>query len=694
MRKIVSTRSVFAMERNFKDGRAGVSVRHWIALALILLFINFSDSYAWDRQPDTDDSLEYLKSLSIEELLQTEVTSVSKKSEQLFDTAAAVFVITQEDIKRAAVRTIPDALRMVPGLQVAHINGSTFAITTRGFNEWFSNKLLVLVDGRSVYTPLFSGVYWDVQDTVLEDIDRIEVIRGPGATMWGANAVNGVINIITKHSSTTQGGMLVTGAGTLEKPLATARYGGKAGKESTYRVYAKGVKRGDFVQTGGGDGNDEWQSLRAGFRMDLPLSFKDDLTVQGESYGGSNEIDLQLSGFLTPPFTRRTHEEQEYKGGHLITTWQRRVSSLSDIEIKGYYDWSYRDHIVIEERRNTVNFDFKHHLRLPPNHEVVWGLGYRWTSDDTERSTNLWMDPDSRSDQLWNAFIQDDITVWPDRVWLTLGSKFEHNDYSGFEFQPNARLRWKPTPKHTVWGSVSRAVRTPSRSDHDIRVNLTSMDIPFVGLTVLRITGDEEFKSEELIAYEAGVRWQKTENLSFDLAAFYNVYDNLRIVETGPSFVETSPAPAHIVIPQIIRNGMEGETYGLEALTTWKPLSNWKLSLGYAWFDADLDANGNSAEKEGEISPHHQWQLRSYLDLPWSLSFDTEIYFVDKLKTFNIPAYTRLDLRLGWDPTPDWSLSLSIENALDDQHPEFPTRSGVIATEVPRVIYGQLTYRF
>ncbi len=694
MRNIRSELAAIETKYRYKMKNLTYVTAGWLIAASAFIFITFSASYTWARQKEINDPLEYLKSLSIEELLQTEVTSVSKKSEQLFDTAAAVFVITQEDIKRAGVRTIPDALRMVPGLQVAHINGSTYAITARGFNDWFSNKLLVLVDGRSVYTPLFSGVYWDVQDTVLEDIDRIEVIRGPGATMWGANAVNGVINIITKHSKETQGGLIVAGAGTIEKPLAVARYGGKAGSDGTYRIYAKGFQRDSFVTPDGSDGNDEWQSLRAGFRVDLSLAGNDELTVQGEAYNGKSDFDLRLSGFLTPPFTRESSEEQDYSGGHLITTWQRRHSSNSDFEIKGYYDWSYRDRIVIEERRDTIDIDFKHHLRLPPRHEVVWGLGYRWTTDDTRRSTNLWMDPESRSDQVWNAFIQDDIMIWPQKVWLTLGSKFEHNDYSGFEYQPNARLRWKPTPRHTVWGSVSRAVRTPSRSDHDIRVNLTSMNIPPMGLTVLRITGDEGFDSEELTAYEAGVRWQQNENLSFDLATFYNVYDNLRVVEAGPSFFETSPAPPHLVIPQVIQNGMQGETYGLEALTTWKPVTSWKLCLGYAWFDADLDADGSIAEDEGEISPHHQLQLRSYVDLPWSLSFDTEIYFVDKLKTLDIPAYTRLDLRLGWEPAADWSLSLNIENALDDQHPEFTMRSGVFATEVPRAIYGLVTYRY
>lgn len=670
------------------------AMRYWPQIVFFYFILLSSVGYAWARPNDIDDSLEYLKSLSIEELLQTEVISVSKKSEQLFDAAAAVFVITQEDIKRSGVRNIPDALRMVPGLQVAQINGSTLAITTRGFNDWFSNKLLVLVDGRSVYTPLFSGVFWNVQDTVLEDLDRIEVIRGPGATMWGANAVNGVINIITRHSKETQGGMVVGGVGNIEKPLAVARYGGKAGHDLTYRVYAKGVKRDSFVTADGSDGGDEWQSLRAGFRMDIPMNVEDNLTVQGESYRGENDFGFRLSGFLTPPFTRELHEVQDYHGGHLITTWQRKVSDQSNIEVKCYYDWSYMDQIVIEERRDTIDIDIKHHTQRHPQHEVVWGLGYRWTADKTEQSANLWMDPESRKDQVWNAFIQDDIMLLKDRVWLTLGSKFEHNDYSGFEFQPNARLRWKPTDKHTVWSSVSRAVRTPSRSDHDLRVNLTSMDIPTRGLTVLRITGDEDFDSEELLAYEAGLRWQKNENLSLDLAAFYNVYDNLRIVEPGTPFLETSPSPPHMVIPQVIRNGMKGETYGLEALTTWKPLPNWKLNFGYAWFDADLDAGGNSAESEGEISPHHQWQLRSYVDLPWSLNFDTELYFVDKLKTLDIPAYMRLDVRLGWEPSPDWSLSLNIENALDDRHPEFPMRSGIIATEVPRIIYGQFIYRF
>lgn len=667
----------------------------WLILRSVACLILIAPMrFCWAQPNHSDDSLEYLKNLSIEELLQTEITSVSKKSEQLFDATAAVFVITQEDIKRTGVRSIPEALRMVPGLQVAHINGSTYAITARGFNDWFSNKLLVLVDGRSIYTPLFSGVYWDVQDTVLEDVERIEVIRGPGATLWGSNAVNGVINIITKHSENTQGGLIVGGAGSIEKPLAVARYGGKAGKEATYRIYAKGFNRDSFKSSNGGDGNDEWKNTIVGFRMDWQMSSQDSLTFHGETYKGSGNFNLRLSGFLTPPYTRETDEEQTYNGGHLVTSWQRTISPNSEIEVNVYYDWTNRDQVVIEEQRETLDFDLKHRLKPFTHHEVVWGMGYRWTGDDTEASTNLWMDPSKRDDRLWNAFVQDEIMLIPDKVWLTLGSKFERNSYTGFEVQPSTRIRWKPTPQHTLWGSVARAVRTPSRSDHDIRVNLNSAEIPFVGVTVMRVTGDEDFESEELLAYEMGLRWKRDEKLSFDLAAFYNVYDNLRIVEAGPSFVETSPAPAHVVIPLVVKNGMQGQTYGFEALTTWKPLQNWKLNFGYTWFGYDLDANGNSAENDGGFSPRHQFQIRSYLDLPWSLSLDTDLYFVDEIEKLDISAYTRLDVRLGWEPTNNLALSLKVENLLDDRHAEFPTRFGIVATEMPRIVYGQVTLRF
>jgi iron complex outermembrane receptor protein len=304
------------------------------------------------------------------------------------------------------------------------------------------------------------------------------------------------------------------------------------------------------------------------------------------------------------------------------------------------------------------------------------------------------MDPSKRQDQLWNAFIQDDIMILPHKVWLTLGSKFEHNDYTGFELQPSARIRWKPTPQHTLWGSVARAVRTPSRSDHDIRINLSTIEIPLVGVNVVRVTGDEDFESEKLLAYEMGLRWQRSEKFSCDLAVFYNDYDDLRVAKTGTMFIETNPAPVHWVTPSVVANGMQGETYGFEALTTWKPWQNWKLNLGYAWFDYHFDDHGNNPDYKGGMTPQNQFQLRSYLNLPFSLSLDTELYFVDELKAFEIPAYTRIDMRFGWEPTSKWAMSLNIENLFDDGHQEFPTRYGVIGTEVPRIIYGQVTLRF
>lgn len=668
--------------------------RHHTIVGAILLLSLLLTPQSWASEKVEDESLEFLKSLSIEELLQTEVTSVSKKSEQLFNTAAAVFVISQEDIKRTGVRSIPDALRMVPGLQVAHIDGSKFAITSRGFNDWFSNKLLVLIDGRSVYTPLFSGVYWDMQDTVLEDVERIEVIRGPGATMWGANAVNGVISIITKKASDTQGGLLVGGVGNIEKPYGIARYGGKIGDDAAYRLFAKGFYRDNFQTSDGGEASDAWSSVRSGFRVDWTVSARDNITVQGETFGGEGDFDLTLSGFITPPFTRQSEEKLIFHGGNLMTTWEREISDRSDLMVKACYDWTFRDQVIIEEQHDTLDLEFKHHWKANRHHEVVWGLGYRRTADETTPSANLWMDPDSREDQLLSAFVQDDIMLRPGTVWLTLGSKFEQNDYSGFEVQPNLRFRWKPTPLHTVWAAASNAVRAPSRSDHDISVNLSSMQDPFGDISVFRIQGDDDFESEDLTALEIGVRWQPDHRFSVDLTGFYNIYDNLRIVEAGTPFIELSPGPPHMVIPMIVTNGMQGITYGFEALTTWKPVDFWKLSFGYAWLDIDLDADGNPGEEEAEYSPEHQIQVRSYLDLPNALSLDTELYFVDDLPGLDLPSYTRMDLRLGWDPAERWSFSLNIENLLDDRHPEFPARSGIGASEVPRTIYGQVRYCF
>ncbi len=669
-----------------------------LVLVLLLGVSSIPSANAQKSESPDDPTISYLKGLSIEALLQTEITSASKKAEPLFDTASAVFVITQEDLHRTGARTIPDALRMVPGLQVANINSNMWAITSRGFADWFSNKLLVLIDGRCVYTPTFSGVYWDVQDVVIADIDRIEVIRGPGATVWGANAVNGVINIITKKASETIGGLVSVGVGTHERPLVEARYGAHIDDSADVRLYAKGFEREAYETPDGEDAHDGWESKQVGFRADWKPAKDDDVTLDGRIYDGEADLYIGLSGYLTAPYYRELKETQTFSGGHLLSRWSRQWTAASEFMLQAYYDHVQRDQVVAEESRDTIDFEFKHRWNPENRHDVVWGLNYRWTRDDITGTWNTSFDPDSTRDNLWSAFAQDDIMLVDDLLWLTLGSKFEHNDYSGFEIQPNLRLRLKPAEGHMLWAAVSRAVRAPSRSDQDVNLNLVSGTDMLGNVTVVRIQGNKNFDAEDLIAYEAGYRWQPSQRFFLDLTAFYNDYKELRDTPYGTVYVETSPLPPHVVVPQVISNTMEGRAYGAEALVTWNPLDIWRISTGYAWIDIDLHRVGNDVyatqtlTNEG-TSPEHQFQIRSYLDLPCNLQLDAELYYVDRLKSLDVDSYTRIDLRLEWTPSPRWMFSVSVENLIGDDHQEF-SDSAVFATEVPRTVYGQVAFKF
>jgi iron complex outermembrane receptor protein len=680
----------------FKGGRINSAAAVTLLFCLVIL--------AGVGTPLADDTLTYLKSLKIEDLLEAEVTSVSKKSEKLSDASAAVFVVTAEDIRRSGARTIAEALRLAPGIQVSRFDANKWAVSSRGFNDTFSNKLLVLMDDRSVYTPLFSGVFWDVQDTMIEDIDRIEIIRGPGATLWGANAVNGVINIITKSAQQTQGALITTGTGTHEAYNAAVRYGDRLGADGAWRMYAKGFDRGPYVNANGGDADDQWDALRGGFRMDLDATAQDAITVQGDIYTGREDQTLDLPGTLTALPAWPQKYSADFSGANLLARWRRAYGDASDFAVQLYYDRTHRNQAVIEEDRDTVDFDLQHRFQVTANQEMVWGLGYRFTFDDIRNGKRVAMVPDSRSDRLYSAFVQDEVTLQPDKWWLTLGSKFEHNDYSGFEIQPSMRLRWKPVLQQTVWAAVSRAVRTPSRSDHDLRSNRSpeTVALPFVPYSATyqpAVFGDENFDSEELIAWELGYRWQPEPRISIDVAAFYNQYDNLRTIEPNPgrAFLETDPQPPHIVIPAFIDNKMKGTTYGLEWATTWHPMTNWKLTAGYTWLQMDLraddDSGDTSAEMQAGYSPVHQIQLRSCLDLSHGWSFDSALYYVDELKDLNVPAYTRLDLRIGWQPNADWEFSVSLENLLDDRHPEFAELTDIVPSQIPRQIYAQVTWR-
>ncbi len=636
--------------------------------------------------------------LSLEELEAMEVvmvTSVSKQAQKLTESPAAIYVITQEDIRRSGATSIPEALRMVPGLYVARIDSSRWSITSRGFFDEFSNKLLVLIDGRSVYSPLFAGVYWDVQDTLLEDIDRIEVIRGPGATLWGANAVNGIINIITKNAANSQGWLITAGAGDEERGFGGVRYGGKIGDDAHYRVYAKYFNRDDFVYANGDRAEDAWDMFRAGFRADWTITEQDAVTVQGDIYTGDKD-NISTLPSLTPPYSVMTDEETDLGGADILARWAHAFSDESEMTLQLYYDRTERDSSMVAEDRDTVDVDFQHAFALGDRHAIIWGLGYRFMKYDTSPGDlypSAFFVPDSDEDDLFSAFIQDEITLVPDRLRLTLGSKFEYNDYTGFEVQPSGRALWMPHDQHALWASVSRAVRTPSPVEHNLDL-LYSID-PSGPLPVLQmIYGNDDFDSEELIAYELGYRVQPTKDLSVDIAAFYNEYDKLRTSEVGPPVVVFP----FVVVSLPFDNKLEGSTYGVEIVADYQVTEYWQLVAAYSLLEMDLELDSDSTAgvtEEDDSGPQNQFQLRSMLNLPHNLEFDAALYYVDDVEKADISDYTRVDLRLGWRPTENLELSLVAQNVFDDHHEESSTTLLYSpASEIERSIYGQVTYKF
>ncbi len=640
-----------------------------------------------------------LTELTLEQLMNVEITSVSKKEERLWDSAAAVFVITGEDIRRAGVKSIPEALRLAPGLQVAQFGSNRWAISARGFNATFSNKLLVLIDGRSVYTPLFAGVFWDVQDTLLEDIDRIEVIRGPGGTLWGANAVNGVINVITKRAKATQGGYVEVGGGSEERGFVGTRYGGQIGDDLFYRGYFKYANRDNLVTATGHEGIDDWRTYRGGFRLDWEPSTRDTLTVQGDLYKGDFGQTLPVPS-LSPPFTVSLDSRDDFAGGNFLTRWKHKMADRRETTLQFYYDRTHRDELLFRETRDTVDLEFQYRFPIGTRHDLIWGVDTRVTIDDMNNSSSLVFTPTHRTDHLVSGFIQDQIALIPERLTLTLGSKFEHNPYSGFEAQPNARLLYSPNEWNRVWAAISRAVRTPARFERDVRVNAAAFPGPG-GLPVLvQSTGNSDFTSEELLAFELGYRVQPSEWLSVDLTGFYTIHDNLRTAEPGVPIPVIGASPPHIVQPFLLDNRMSGNTYGVEIASTWHPVSFWRLHLNYSYLKIDLHPDATSVEgtQDQRRSPRHQVQVRSLLDLPWHLQFDASAFFVDRLPKLEptVPAYLRLDLRLGWRPTKAFELSLVGQNLLDNRHPEWGGIFGVPVRplEVQRSVYAQASWRF
>ncbi|MDH3446311.1 MAG: TonB-dependent receptor plug domain-containing protein, partial [Deltaproteobacteria bacterium] len=524
-----------------------------------------------------------LTRLSLEELMNVEVTSAAKKEQKLSAVAAAIYVITQEDIRRSGATSIPEALRMVPGLSVARVDANKWAISARGFNSFFANKLLVLMDGRSVYTPLFSGVFWDVQDAVLEDVDRIEIIRGPAGSLWGANAVNGVINIITKNAKDTQGGLLSGGGGNEERGFGQLRYGAKLADDVFFRAYGKYFNRDNFKDTFPGRANDQWHVGRGGFRLDAGVGEKDSITLQGNYYDGQFSNKMAVTS-LTPPLQSFGLAQSPMSGGNLVGRWRHIISATSDLELQVFYDRTERDTPLVSETRQTADFELQHKLQPTDAYQLIWGVGYRYSGSRLKDSFTVMFNPKRRNDQLFSAFVHNEFDLMRDRLRLTLGSKFEHNDYTGFEVQPNARLTWMVNAEHTVWGAISRAVRTPAQFEHDVRANALALagpsaSCPFPGTCLVSVFGRSGYRSENLVAYELGYRGQLTKRLSLDVATFYNVYNDLHASQQGTPFVEPDPLPAHLTLPFRLVNKMDGEAFGIEASAKWNATDYWKLTF-------------------------------------------------------------------------------------------------------------------
>jgi iron complex outermembrane recepter protein len=585
-----------------------------------------------------------LKRLSIEELAQIDVTSVSRRAEKLSATAAAVSVIESGDIYRSGVTNLAETIRLADAVDVARVNSSTWATSVRGFTTNPANKLLVLMDGRSVYSPLTSGTFWDVQDTLLEDVDRVEVIRGPGGATWGANAVNGVISVISKNAATTIGDYVSVAAGSDEHVYAAGRHGGRAGT-GAYRIYGKYRQRGPqlFTDTAK-DAGDPVQFGQGGFRIDSGSQGRTTWFVQGDAYRGTN-------GFSDRP-------DGDVAGGNVLGRWTRAFSGTSVFQAQAYYDGTYRKvPLQFTETRHTADLDLQQHLTLGRRHNLVFGGAARVSRGDDVGIAGFFFEPEIRTNSLLSLMAQDEITITPDRVYLILGSKFERNDFTGFEAQPTIRGRWTPNPRQTAWAAVSRAVRLPTRLDTDLRL----IDVATRRLT---LTGSEDFEPEEVVAYEAGYRVRPLSLLSLDIAAFSNRYDQLRSTEL-------TFAPLPLIV---LDNLLNARTRGFEAAGTVQPVSAWRVHGSYAYVHKVLTFDPGSRDVyHGAVEgndPSHLLSIRSSLDLPRGTAFDVYFRRSGSRPEPVVRAYSEIDLRVGWTPRPGWDLSLIGQNLLHPRHSE------------------------
>ncbi len=635
-----------------------------------------------------------LSALSLEDLLKLEVSSVSRRDQKLNRTPAAAFVITRDDIARSGATSVPELLRMVPGLQVARVSSSQWAVSSRGFNSRVANKMLVMIDGRTVYNDLYSGVFWDQNDVLLEDVERIEVIRGPGATMWGANAVNGVINIITMKAVDTLGGLATVEAGERDRAAGAVRYGGEHGRNLQYRAFTKYFDRAPLRYADGSEGGDGWNAVRGGGRLDWQPGRADSVTVQGDVYrgnGGQNVGELVAS--VIPLGSKR--DPFWYSGGFALGRWQRSLRR-GDMAVQAYYNREGREEVFGAGTLHTLDFDFQHHLPMGPQHDLMWGAGYRVRVDHINEGRSLFFHQ-SYDDRFAGAFVQDEITFIPDRLVLTAGVKFEHNSYTGLETQPGLRLLWTPTDAQSLWASASRAVRMPSVQELDVNA-FTRMPGAEGALPIaVSYLGNPDFRSEVLRAYEVGYRRRFSPRLWLDVAGFVNSYTSLATREQGTPYLLMDPSPI-LVVPVMAANSMLGTTTGVETWVSWTPFLPWRLQASHSWLGGQFHYRnpvGTPVAYDPMQSPRNTVDIRSAWDLTRFWSLDAELRYVSRLGYPEVPRYVSANLRLARKLGESAELSLGADDLLRPQHLEFvPSMEYVTPTQVRRAFYVKVTWKF
>jgi iron complex outermembrane receptor protein len=633
-------------------------------LLTALLVTSFNLAMAQASPPQSTESQKGSPAeLDLEQLAQMDitVTSATKKEESLFTAPAAIYVITHEDIRRSGLSSLPELLRTVPGMTVQQVNSHSWSISTRGFNGFPNEKMLVLIDGRAVYDLLFGGVYWDAQDLRLEDVERIEVIRGPGGALWGENAVNGVINVITRNAKQTQGVSLASSLGHDEGYQGSARFGGQVGKSLYYRVFGKSSYWDPTVDSDGAEQPNAWNLSMGGFRADWDASSRDRVMIEGSGYQGHVRDTALLPGFA---FTGNVPDIYAIQGGHVLGRWDRTFSSKSSLDVYGYSDWTNRTDLAFAGAfRNTLEFGFQHNYEINPRNSLIWGSSFRTTSDQTRYLPGNSFTPADKREHFTDGFAQYEFQIVPQRLRLIAGSKFGHNSGTGFELQPQVRAVWTPSKDHTVWGSISRSVRTPTRNetDHEKIVIYVPGNPPLVTAT----RGVSGLKAEHQTAYELGYRYQLKGQLSLDAAAFYNSYSRLLFPDSLHAITTANPDPPLVLVLWPFTNGERAQSHGLEVSGDWHPVSIWHLN-------ASLTEDRGTGRSMTATS-RHLFTVASHLNLPRSLELDSALYHVNGYSgryNFSVPTSNRVDVGLTWRSRYDLSLGAWGRNLQSDRHPE------------------------